>query len=107
MDVLLRVWLAIPLTLLPGVLGGGSGFRSNMHRASTFPGSVSGSWVARPFAAAVVAAPILKLWPAYFWVSMLANWSAVHRAVTKCSLVRKPPSRKWKRGPGSPPRSAM
>ena len=56
------------------------------------------SWI--PFSAAVVAAPIRKLWPAY-WVQVkpIAD-SAVRSACTKRFLVRAFPSLYLKKGPG-------
>ena len=61
-----------------------------------------------PHSAAVVAAPILKLWPAYIRGAVVAEngQSCSHLIAIKICFVKKRPSLILNRGPGSIPRSA-
>ena len=58
----------------------------------------------KPCSAAVVAAPTLKLCPAYTEESMPPSVSVVRSADTKRSLVNRRPSLNMKSGPGTLPR---
>ena len=60
-----------------------------------------------PAAAAVDAAPMRKLWPAYFaWLNPAIE-RALRNSCTKMSLVRNAPCAMMKSGPGALPRMAM
>ncbi len=59
-------------------------------------------WSGTPAAAAVVAAPILKLWPEHVNTSRPCIWSAARTSRTSRSRERTEPSWKQNRGPPMP-----
>ena len=58
-----------------------------------------------PWEAAVVAAPLLKLWPEYKCACIPALVSALRNPLTNLALVNGVPSWNWKNGPGLLPLS--